>query len=38
MDYYRKYLKYKEKYLRLKAELEGGLVTQKLIRPALKKI
>ena len=24
MDYYRKYLKYKEKYLSLKAELEGG--------------
>jgi len=33
MDYYRKYLKYKEKYLRLKAELEGGLITRDLINP-----
>jgi hypothetical protein len=28
MDYKQKYLKNKEKYLRLKAELQGGLVTQ----------
>ena len=27
MDYYQKYLKYKNKYLQLKAELEGGIVT-----------
>jgi hypothetical protein len=36
MDYYRKYLKYKEKYLSLKAQLDGGLFKRnKSIKPAL---
>jgi len=31
MDYYRKYLKYKEKYLSLKAAIRGGLVTKEIL-------
>jgi hypothetical protein len=34
MDYYRKYLKYKEKYLSLKAQLDGGLITH-AVRPVM---